>query len=209
MPDLLSLASDFFERMANPAYGSVVNDEYALRLGALLTDERTQSFFAREAERLSDPDALTAYGWLWFLGYARARSLRLSDELLLRLAERWSSVPMLVTVIDVATGDEERAERWLESLVQRVTFIEEQPDELQHERDFGANAESLLVALLQTGNEPSLSAARNLLRRDWRGQRRLLQLFWSLTDELDDDTRRLWISMLAPPPRPGEYEHRE
>jgi len=107
MPDFLNLTADFFERMVNPAYGATVNEEYGLRLAALLSDERARSLLAHEVAQLSDPNTLTAHGWLWLLSYTRSNSIALSPDLLLQLAERWSSVSMLVAVIDAATLDEE------------------------------------------------------------------------------------------------------
>ena len=59
-----------------------------------------------------------------------------------------------------------------------------------------------VIALMQDGREITLDAASTLLNHHWIGQSRLVQFFWSIWDELDDETQRLWVSRLRPPDSP-------
>lgn len=70
MSAVFPLASEFIDRMANPAHGIRVNEEYSLRFAKLLSSEEFALLLRREASRLKDPDDLTAHGWLWLLGWA-------------------------------------------------------------------------------------------------------------------------------------------
>jgi len=90
-----------------------------------------------------------------------------------------------------------------------MTIVEEQPGDRMPERDVTARVESVLIALMQAGNEPSLRAAADLLSREWRGQNKLVEFFWSLADELDQGTRSVWISRLAPPRRANTDDQSE
>jgi len=59
MSEVLTLASDFIERMSNPAYGILVNEDYSTRLGTLLSSDRFDGLLRREVEQLNDPESLT------------------------------------------------------------------------------------------------------------------------------------------------------
>lgn len=76
MSILLGLARDHLDRMANPAYGSAVNEEYSLRLAALLQREGVGNELEAEMHSLRDAGLLTSHGWMWFLGSARRSSSR-------------------------------------------------------------------------------------------------------------------------------------
>lgn len=51
MSILLSLSADFIDKMSNPAYGSMINEEYALKLGQLMKDELFVKTFETEVQR--------------------------------------------------------------------------------------------------------------------------------------------------------------
>src|SRR4026208_239719 len=107
MSDVLALSSDFIERMSNPAYGVSVNEDYSIRFGKMLTSDGFDDMLQHEARRLRNVDTLSSHGWLWLLDWAKSRNISLDDELLLDLTERWSSVFMQVSVIDLATQNAE------------------------------------------------------------------------------------------------------
>jgi hypothetical protein len=60
MSDLLFLARDFIDRMANPTYGAAVNEDHALRFASLLQREGFEELFMREIREVRDRDALTS-----------------------------------------------------------------------------------------------------------------------------------------------------
>src|SRR4051812_39619154 len=103
MIELLTLASDYIERMSNPTFGPVVNEDYETRFAALLQSNEFQKSFDESLRELSDRGTLSAYGWLWLLGYAKARRISLREELLTELFLEWSSVFVRSDIIDVAT----------------------------------------------------------------------------------------------------------
>jgi hypothetical protein len=120
MSEILTLASDFIERMTNPAYGTAVNEEYSLRFAELLWRERLYGVLADEAKQLTDSNTFGSHGWLWLLNWARAHEIDLNERLLLELADRWSNVFMQTLIIDVATRGTEAPRR-------PITLIEEFP----------------------------------------------------------------------------------
>ena len=220
MNEMLTLASDFIERMSNPAYGVRVNEDYSLRFAALLSSDEFPGLLRHEVAQLNDPSTLSPHGWLWLLGWARSEDIPLSDSLLLRLTEAWSSVFMQVAAIDLATrrADWRRQDSiaplrefgnpFLRDLMTRCTYVDD-----GERRDYQyiptARAESCLVALMQVGTEITLDAASALLNHPWIGSRLLVDFFWSLCSEFDDDTRETWVSRLRPPSGPpNEFSER-
>ena len=214
MSDVLTLASDFIDRMSNPGYGIRVNEDYSLRFANLLSSEGFDRLIQAEAGRLSDVNALSPHGWLWLLGWARAKDVSLNDKLLLDLAERWSNVFMQVSVIELATQRsdwDQRAEvtslenfdhAWLRELMRRCTKWSNM--EQVKPEDYTGRSERCLIALLQVGRDITLDAASSLLNHHWLGQATLLKFFWLRCDLLDEETRSIWISRLQPPRRPDE-----
>lgn len=222
MSPLLTLASDFIERMTNPAYGIRVNEDHAQRFATLLRTEGFSSQFEQEAKLLTSADSLTPHGWLWLLTWARSRNVQLDEELLLTLADTWSSVFMLASVIDVATSaidelrprgqkrrldfeteaEETRRVRpvalqqidhlFLRTLLQQVTHVHPEAEGLRTGR-----AEATLVALLQIGSDVTLAAASSLLHHRWRGRDELLTFYRSLYEELDPETQQVWNARLG------------
>ena len=222
MSDVLALSSDFIERMSNPAYGVSVNEDYSIRFGKMLTSDGFDDMLQHEARRLRNVDTLSSHGWLWLLDWAKSRNISLDDELLLDLTERWSSVFMQVSVIDLATQNAEWTRRqsvatvegfqnrWLSKLMQRSTTLpsEElsQADSLRQalpssEYISTNRAENVLIALLQVGRDITVDAAATLLRHDWAGHTKLVRFFWSCYDGLDNETQLVWKSRLQPPGR--------
>lgn len=213
MSDVLTLASDFIDKMSNPAHGIHVNEDYALRFASLLASEEFESLLQREVARLDDINTLTPYGWLWLLGWARSRDVTLDDTLLLELTEYWSSISMQVSTIEIATRNAiwSRHERtmslqefehpWLAQLLRRCTIVSDE-DNIEINNIRARNAQNILVALLQVGSDLTLDAATTLLHHRWLGQPALLDFFWRLIDGLDNETQDVWISNLRPPERP-------
>lgn len=212
MSHVLAIASDFIERMANPGYGIRMNEDYAIRFGTFLSSENFNVLLRHEIEEIKDEHALTPHGWLWVLGVARANGIDLDDDLLLNLAEEFSSVFMQVLVIDLATrhSEMERPEsavtlsvfdhEWLSELLSRCTKIQGM-EKAQHDSVDTSRSEKVLVALMQVGSDITIAAASWLLNHTWLGQSQLVEYFWSLCNELDDETRQNWVSRLHPPER--------
>lgn len=210
MSHILPLASDFIERMSNPSYGIRVNEDYSIRLGTLLSSEGFEHELLREIEQLRDPEALTPHGWLWLLSWTRAKGASLDGKLLLHLAESFSSVFMQAAVIDLATlgfdgqsSDStatiaEFSHPWLSMLLSNCTDAHGDDDKERRQADT-RRAETVLIALMQVNREITLDAASTLLNHSWAGQPLLVQFFWSLCNELDDETQEVWISRLRPP----------
>jgi len=217
MEQILTLASDFIEHMSNPAYGLRVNEDYSLRFAALLSSEEFPGLLGREVTRLEDPSTLSPHGWLWLLGWARSEGIPLKDSLLLHLTETWSSVFMQVAAIDLATRHVEWKRRdsvdplqkfrhpFLRKLMTRCTYADDEESRV-HKHVQTARAESLLVALMQVGTDITLDAASALLNHPWTGRPFLVDFFWSLCSELDEETREIWVSRLRPPKRQS-HEH--
>jgi hypothetical protein len=210
MSHILTLASDFIERMSNPAYGIRENEEYSLRLGALLSSDGFDRMLIDEIKEITNPAALTPHGWLWLLNWARAREVRLNEKLLLQLSESFSSVFMQVAVIDIGTAHadwqsknsvtslKEFKHSWLSALLNRCVDVHEEKETKYHHIDT-RRSETVLVALMQVGRDITLDAASTLLNHRWFGQKQLVKFFWSICDELDTETHDIWISRLRPP----------
>ncbi len=210
MSELLTLAADFIERMSNPAYGIRTNEDYSLRLGSLLAGEKFEILLRQEIATICDPDTLSPHGWLWLLNWVRARDIRLDEELLWHLSETLSSVFMQVLLIDVATRHvdwqrhedvvsvEEFDNLWLSRLLARCTQSRAQEDTDDRHVDT-RRSQTVLVALMQLGSDVALDAASTLLNHRWPGQSRLVQSFWVLAAELDEETRTNWVNRLGPP----------
>ena len=87
MSDLLALARDYIDRMANPIHGIAVNEDYALRFARLLEREGFEAALADEIRALTDKEALSSHGWLWIIRWARSRQIDILEDLLLELFE--------------------------------------------------------------------------------------------------------------------------
>jgi hypothetical protein len=228
MSDLLFLASDYIERMANPVYGTSTNEDYALKFATLLSKEEFEARLNEEIRTLTDRETLTSYGWLWLFGWAKSRDIDLKEDLLIDLYEEWSSVFVRAEIVDLATHNVDYPERpnallsmgefpnrFLSRIMSQATRRPE-AEETQHleAEDRGsleeqrapeqgpstALAESTLVALIQVGTPITIDAARVLLWHKWEGQENLLELFWAICNALDPETREVWIKRLQPPP---------
>lgn len=214
MTAFLRLASDFIEGMTNPALGVRVNEDQALRFAECLKSEGFESQFLAEVRRLRDPDTLSSFGWLWLLNWAKAHELTLEEDLLFELCETWPNVFFKSTLLDHATRhvssptsvmDGEDIHNFSHRLIARLMVAAtEQPQRATEGRASvrTKSAEQLLVALLQTGHDLTLDAARLLLRHPWPGQVDLLVYYWSLCDELDQETVAAWTQRIQPPRRP-------
>jgi hypothetical protein len=220
MSRVLALASDFIERMSNPAYGVRVNEDYSMRFADLLSSEGFADLLSSEIEELKDPDTLSPHGWLWLLSWARSRKIRLDGKLMLDLTESLSSVFMQVATIDLATqqADWGRREtvaplnefdhRWMSKLLRRCTEGHGEKD-MKYDHVDTRRSENTLIALMQVGSDITLDAASTLLNHHWPGQYSLVRFFWSLCGELDHETREVWISRLRPPKKPSNEFHEE
>jgi hypothetical protein len=211
MSQILQMASEFIERMSNPAYGIQENESYTMHFGSLLASEGFDSALGREISEIKDPNCLTPHGWLWLLNWVRSKEISLDDNLLMHLSETFSNVFMQVLVIDVATRHttwerknsishlHEFPHPWLRKLLRRCVEKSNDDQGVEHEYIETRRSETILVALMQVGGAINLDAASTLLNHRWAGQPRLVEFFWSLCNELDEETRDEWISHLKPP----------
>lgn len=227
MSDLLFLASDYIERMANPVYGTSVNEDYALKFGTLLSKEGFEARLNEEIRTLTDRDALTSYGWLWLLSWVKSKDIELNEELLVELYEEWSSVLVRAEILDLATRNVDYVERLLPSLsieqfpnsfLSRIMMRAIRPQEveettqpesqewrsteelpIQEDQPSTALAESTLVALIQVDTPITIDAARVLLTHKWDGHQQLLEFFWAIYEALDPETHDEWKILLNPP----------
>lgn len=207
MSHVLALASDFIERMANPAYGIKDNEDYAMRFGKLLRSEGFENMLREEVAQIRDIELLSPHGWIWLLSWARSKNLSLDNSLLFNLCKSQSSVFMQVLTIDVATRQTKSKENqknvpfeafehsWLSELIHWCT---DGRIEKQTEFDYidTRRSEMILVALMQVGSDVTLNAARTLLHHQWAGHNALVKFFWSLSDEWDDETQSKWTSRM-------------
>jgi hypothetical protein len=210
MSGLLALARDYIERMANPVYGFSTNEEYSQRFGELVETEGFDQSLRGEVETLRDTDTLTSNGWLWLLGWARSRRIRLNEDLLLTLFEQWASVPARCAIIELATMGVERdlwtsfsiqefPDSFLAQLLRRSVAINgnnlgEMPTRAPSLPT--AHAENLLIVLMQVGTPLTVAAASALLRHQWRGHEALFNFALVLADSVDTETRRVWSDQL-------------
>jgi len=75
---------------------------------------------------------------------------------------------------------------WLSDLLRKCTLTHSD-EEADYVRVDTTHAETVLVALMQIGREITLDAASVLLNHRWMGQLQLVQFFWSICNELDDE----------------------
>jgi hypothetical protein len=219
MSDILVLARDFIERMANPAYGVATNEEYSLQFASLLQRKGFEERLLQEIQEAQDRDALTSHGWLWLVGWAKSRSVQLPTGLLVELFEEWSDLFVKANVLDLATRNAvyrapikfdlsigEFPNEFLRRVMLSAIRIErEESGDFEEGFDESANeherreavpemgrAESLLISLLQVGRPITLAAASSFLRHEWQGQRHMQSFFWLLYDRLDGDSQAAW-----------------
>ena len=221
MSVLFRLSRDFIDKLSNPSHGSLVNEEYSLKLAQVMEEEGFKNQFARDLEQLTDPDTLSSYGWTWLLRWCRINEIPPHYKLLTSLMHRWSDVFIQSLIIDTATFRDEKKDssEWLDNIIRDVTSTPEHDKSGQESRTLLRSkkesseldspafrtqpAENLLLALLHLETGIAINGAKQLLRTEWRGQRALLNYFRVRVDLLDEDTRKRWISMLEPP---GRYE---
>ena len=219
MSEILTLASDFIDRMSNPAYGIHTNEEYSLRFANLLHSSEFEHRLEREVELINDIDTLSPYGWLWLLVWAKSRDVVLNDELLLSLTEKWSSISIQISAIELATREADWGDRkynmsldefehpWLASLLRNCVTINSNGEGFETHDIRTKYSQNILVALLQVGSNITLDAASTLLHHRWLGQFALLEFFGLLVDGLDGESQELWLSTLRPPDIPSEWNH--
>jgi hypothetical protein len=228
MSDILFLARDFIERMVNPAYGIAVNEEHALQFAVLLQREGFEERFIRELREVKEREALTSYGWLWLIGWAKSKQIELPTELLVDLFDEWSDVFIKTNVVDLATQNTsfELASRFypmfefpnefLQRIMVSATRVElEQVPNFEQFADTReefiraepiptmGRSEALLVSLLQVGRPITLGAASSFLQFGWKGQRHMVNFFWLLYDRLDGESQSAWSENIpSMPERP-------
>jgi hypothetical protein len=231
MSDLLFLAKDFIERMANPAYGLVTNEEYALQFAMLLQREGFEQKFLQEIREVEDRDVLSSHGWLWLVGWAKSRNIDLTTDLLVELFDEWSDVFVKTNVMDLATRNAEykvpgyldiSIENFPDEFLRRVmlsavrieregsrelgrTFDEQEEFRRPEAVPAIGRAEALLVSLLQVGRSITLNAASTFLSYEWQGQGHMQIFFFLLYDKLDEESQTAWRrSIPGMPNRPNE-----
>jgi hypothetical protein len=222
MSGLLRLANEFIERMMNPAYGPLVNDDYSMRLAEFLADDSNTETLMYEAERLSRIDDLSAHTWMWLIGLPEART-RIDRDLLRDLCLEFEAASFRATIIDSVMRESPRLETgeavafvspsldgiqnpWLQSLVRAVVREEDvdrsdpPPDETRSSPPVVSrhhSAPSMLVALLTVNRGACHQAASALLHHEWVGHAALLEFFESRIAAMDPESRAQWL-LLAP-----------
>lgn len=200
MSSLLALARDHLDRMANPAFGSAVNEEYSQRLAALLQQEGARGQLREELQSVRNVDVLSSHGWLWLLGWAQAEQLRLNEDLLIEVLDRWSNVFLKASVLEAGTALRESDESdALPPFLERVLQLATRTKEAIRDDESGVEtrqAEETLIALLHVETPATLKAAKALLARDWRGRWRLRNFFDATVTTLEPDARERWLEVL-------------
>jgi hypothetical protein len=219
MSTLLGLANDFVEQMINPAAGLLVNNEYSLRLGDLLSDAEALGRLRAEIRELRRLDDVSARTWMWILSLPQSH-LDLDPELLRQLCREFRGPAFRAAVLACVFRDgqpvpsveelrlghitsfENLDNDWLRVLVEDVL---REPHTDQRDRDAGSvepsepsandDAESLLVALLTVDSRECLEAGVALLRHPWSGQTGLRIFFESRTSAMDNESRALWLGL--------------
>lgn len=226
MKGFLGLASDFIEKMANPAFGVQINESYSLRLAQLLADDKEASMALTHMSDLDGQDLnlLTTDGWLWLLGWMKSHGNRPPDNFLHSLFDTTNYLALRLRVVETvtATVNREAMERWRETRFDVYEFPESwlrtrmrravavrMPEDRRERGDDAwlpeqtsvvtAVAESFELAtlLLQVGDETAIMAARSLLAHRWIGAESLQSNIIRLFGGLDEETRREWLSMLG------------
>ena len=210
MSSLFTLAADYIERMANPAFGITTNEDYAIKFGKLLESEGFESRLREEIRALKDPEALSSHGWLWLFDWAKSTGADLDQELLLTLFRKWASPFVRAEIVQLATrgfqgetGANVRHEmfnfpdRFLAQIMIEVTTPLEESN-LERDQLSVTRSQSVLVAFLQAGSPVALDAAAALLRHQWEGQRELVNFFSVLLEGLDPETRGAWRERVPP-----------
>ncbi|MBB5341468.1 hypothetical protein [Tunturiibacter gelidoferens] len=173
----------------------------------------------QEIREVRGRDALSSYGWLWLVGWAKSRDVELPTELLVGLFEEWSDVFVKTSVLDLAirTADYQPLTNFdlpiadfPNEFLRRVMLSavrverEEYPDFREIPKERGdeilraeavpemGRSESLLVSLLQAGRPITLGAASSFLRHEWQGQRHMQIFFWLMFDKLDGESQAAW-----------------
>lgn len=215
MAALLTLAADFIEKVSNPSYGRLINEEYSMKLGQLMNEEGFKDTLRREIETTTDVNTLSSHGWIWLIQWCRINEIKLPAELSLRLVQRWSNVFVQASIIDLATYDTDESNRslpntrgpdndWLIQLIEICTTSprNEQTESSSEEENVNSlAAENLLIALLQVGSFVAITTAQRLLNEQWPGREKLRRFFWFRFDRLDAQTQEIWLSIISPPER--------
>jgi hypothetical protein len=211
MSNLLTLARDYIDRMANPNYGFATNEDYSLRFAQLLQRDGFEASLREEIKGLRDKEALTSNGWLWLIRWARSRQIDMPEDLLLELFEEWSSVPARCAIVDLATHRSELPQaadvtltdfpdRFLAKVMRGATEVRNVNEDDRSRTEswrLTARAESCLVVFLQVGTPLTLGAASALLRHQWLGHEQLSEYLLVLARTLDAETREVWSKRLG------------
>jgi hypothetical protein len=214
MSTLIRLASDFIEKMNNPSYGPLINEEYSLRFTQLIGEEGFSQLIKSEIELIRDPDELNSYGWLWLINWCKVNDVRIPERLSMQLMSRWSNVFMQAAIIDLFTNTDKEpkieysdnqpriSNKWISQIVENSTSTIGKSDtekEFDKEKPFNiVSAQNLLIALLQVGNRASIVGAQYLLEYNWPGKDRLQFFFSQRLERLDEETRKAWIQQINP-----------
>jgi hypothetical protein len=211
MSVLIKLASDFIEKMTNPSYGGVVNDDYALKFSVLLNENEFEGRFVEEIQSIDNINSLTSSGWVWILNWLQSKKIELKSEVKVELIKRWLNIILRSLVIEsspYAKGKESSVvnssiydfDPWLRDVLTWSLQVETELKEgNKDEVDVSIrNAESLLFALMQAGTPLSLAAAGALLNHEWYGQGALNNSFEDFCKRLDRETGILWRETLRP-----------
>ena len=215
---IIELASQFIDTLSDPSRGARVNEEHAIRLSQLINDEN-EGLLRRELMGLRDPDSFSLNSWSWLSRWCRSAHVKLNEDLLVELCEKWNSIAFKAQVIGIATAGrsydgpdkvpdvDEFPHRWLQKILSRATRSQESDSEdstsnapREASGGFGArHVETLLMALIFVDTEITHKAASVLLNQAWEGATKLSEFFWSRAGLLDSETRTAWVAVLTPP----------
>jgi hypothetical protein len=196
----LVLVADFIERLANPTYGRVLNEQYSQRFADAVGDD--EEFVGRLADRTlraSDVPTFTTAAWLWFLAWRRPHSTAPPAADFLDALFEDPDPLVRVRVIQEVTWHPTTVEAMAGVSAQDVPLsdlpVPWLPTRLfgivHNDREFAvAEAQDIALSLVQLGDDVSLRTLGAFLRVQWRGQDAVAAI-------VDD----------ALPPRPAnEYE---
>jgi hypothetical protein len=215
MSILLTLTSDYVDKMMNPIYGITVNEDYGIKFANLLESDGFTSKLNEEIESLDDANSLSHFGWIWLFEWANSKGIKLNEDLLVEQFYRWSNPIVKAEIIKIGIHGASYEinysytlanfpDKFLAKIMNRLTS-QDFGDDLKNEKfekdiTKGTMASDVLVSFLQEGSTIVLDAAISLLKHQWSGQRDLVDFFGILLDNLDSETRDAWEERLKLPP---------
>ncbi len=222
MKAFLGLSADFIERMANPAHGEGVNQDYSARFADLLRrDERLPGLLSAADLSGADTDLLSMQSWIWYLKWSARQEELPGDEFLDALYEESGDSLLRLILFESVLTNPVVARRYGDLGGERTVPLEELPPcwprnlllrlvsaEPAGERDPDTGPAEplpdvleLSLSLLQVGNTAALAILRGLLAYEWELRGDLVQLVDAVvlrssameSEELEQWRRRLGL----------------